>query len=114
MYRTNVSRMGEIRELENYLRGFVFARECETFHTPKNLAASISIEANELLELFQWSDRPKEDPAPEMADVLIYLIRLADVMGIDLVAATWAKISENSLKYPVDKCKGKAVKYDKL
>ena len=106
--------MAEVQELTNYLRGFAFAREWEAFHTPANLAKSISIEANELLELFQWADKPTEDPAPEMADILIYLIRMADVMGIDLVKATWAKIAANNQKYPVEKCKGKATKYDKL
>ena len=106
--------MAEVQELTNYLRGFAFAREWEAYHTPANLAKSISIEASELLELFQWSDKPTEDPAPEMADILIYLIRMADVMGIDLVAATWSKISANNQKYPVEKCKGKATKSDKL
>jgi NTP pyrophosphatase (non-canonical NTP hydrolase) len=106
--------MAEIRELENYLRGFAFAREWEQYHTPENLAKSISIEAGELLELFQWDYQPKQDPAPEMADILIYLIRMADVMGIDLVAATWAKIAENNQKYPVEKCKGNCKKYTEL
>ena len=111
--------MADIRELENYLRGFAAAREWEQFHTPENLAKSISIEAAELLECFQWEDgsRGFDDlfrVTSEMADVLIYLIRMADVMGIDLVAATWAKIAENNGKYPVDKCKGSALKYDKL
>lgn len=103
--------MSEIQELTNYLRGFAFAREWEAYHTPQNLAKSISIEANELLELYQWSDKAKADPAPEMADVLIYLVRMADVLGIDLVAATWAKIAANSQKYPVEKCKGNCLKY---
>lgn len=103
--------MAEIRELENCLRGFAASREWEQFHTPENLAKSISIEASELLELFQWSDDPKQDPAPEMADILIYLIRMADVMGVDLVAAAWAKIAANSQKYPVDKSKGNSKKY---
>jgi len=104
----------DIVSLENYLRGFAFAREWEQFHTPCNLAKSISIEAAELLELFQWSDNPKEDPAPEMADILIYLIRMADVMGIDLIKATWSKISENGQKNPVEECKGRSTKYDRL
>jgi NTP pyrophosphatase (non-canonical NTP hydrolase) len=103
--------MGKIKER---LREFAAERDWTQYHTPSNLAKSISIEAAELLELFQWQDAPKEDPAPEMADVLIYLIRLADVMGIDLVAATWAKIASNAAKYPVEKCKGRSDKYDKL
>ena len=103
--------MAEIQELTNYLRGFAFAREWEAYHTPANLAKSISIEAGELLELFQWSDKPKDDPSPEMADILIYLIRLADVMGIDLVKAAWEKIAANGRKYPVEKAKGNCKKY---
>jgi dCTP diphosphatase len=103
--------MAEIQELTNHLRGFAHQREWEIYHTPQNLAKSISIEANELLELYQWSDTAKVDPAPEMADVLIYLIRMADVLGIDLVMATWAKISENNQKYPVEACKGNCKKY---
>lgn len=103
--------MADIQELRNYLRGFTYQREWETYHTPQNLAKSISIEANELLELYQWSDKAKVDPAPEMADVLIYLVRMADVLGIDLVAAAWAKISVNSQKYPVESSKGNCKKY---
>lgn len=106
--------MAEIQELTNYLRGFVAAREWEQFHTKSNLAKSISIEAGELLEMLQWKEDFTEDPAPEMADVLIYLLMLADLQGVDLVAATWAKISANAAKYPVEKCKGRATKYDKL
>jgi dCTP diphosphatase len=103
-----------LQDLTNYLRGFAASREWEQYHTPANLAKSASIEASELLALFQWQDAPTKDPAPEMADILIYLLYLADVMGIDLEAATWAKIAENGQRYPVDKCKGKATKYDKL
>ncbi|MCK9568914.1 nucleotide pyrophosphohydrolase [Candidatus Pacearchaeota archaeon] len=104
--------MAEIQELTNYLRGFVAAREWEGYHTPENLAKSISIEAGELLECFQWdcvatdSDKAKA----EMADVLIYLIMMADVMGIDLVKAAWAKIASNSARYPVEKAKGNCKK----
>ena len=103
--------MAEIQELTNYLRGFAYAREWEAYHTPENLAKSISIEANELLELFQWTDKAKADPAPEMADILIYLIRMADVLGIDLVKSAWAKIAANGQKYPVSSAKGNCSKY---
>ncbi len=106
--------MDSLEDLRDRLHFFAAVREWDQFHTPINLAKSVSIEANELLELFQWTDRPKEDPAPEMADVLIYLIRMADVMGIDLVKAAWAKIVENEKKYPVEKCKGRSTKYDEL
>ena len=107
--------MSEIQELTNYLRGFVAAREWEKYHTPSNLAKSISIEAGELLELFQW-----EDPAStknvenEMADILIYLVMMADVMGIDLVKAAWDKIASNGARYPIEKCKGNCKKADEL
>ena len=103
--------MSDIQDLQRYLNGFAAMREWEPFHTPENLAKSISIEASELLELFQWSDNPKANPAPEMADILIYLIRMADVMGIDLVKAAWEKIAANAQKYPVEKSKGNSKKY---
>lgn len=106
--------MAEIQELTNYLRGFVAAREWEQFHTKNNLAKSISIEANELLEMLQWREDFVEDPAPEMADVLIYLLMLADLQGVDLVQATWAKIASNSQRYPIEKCKGSCKKAEEL
>jgi NTP pyrophosphatase (non-canonical NTP hydrolase) len=71
---------------------------------------SVSIEAGELLELFQWQDAPREDPAPEMADIFIYLVMMADHMGIDLIRAAWAKIASNAARYPVETAKGKCNK----
>jgi NTP pyrophosphatase (non-canonical NTP hydrolase) len=100
-------------------------REWRQFHNPKDLAISIALEAAELLEQFQWK-RPDEVEAlladaagrqrvgEEMADVLILLISLADAAGIDLVAAAEAKLAENARKYPVDRARGSAKKYDQL
>jgi dCTP diphosphatase len=106
--------MAEIAELTNYLRGFAASRQWEQYHTSSNLAKSISIEANELLEMLQWREDFVEDPAPEMADVLIYLLMLADLQGIDLAAATRAKIASNGQRYPVEKCRGNCKKAEEL
>jgi NTP pyrophosphatase (non-canonical NTP hydrolase) len=107
--------MSDIRELTNCLRGFVASREWERYHTPSNLAKSISIEAGELLELFQWEDPSStENVEKEMADILIYLVMMADVMGIDLVKATWTKIANNVARYPMEKAKGNCKKAEEL
>lgn len=108
--------MAEIQELTNYLRGFAAAREWEAYHTPENLAKSISIEAGELLECFQWDcvATDRDEVKAEMADIFIYLLMMADVMGIDLVAATWAKIASNSQRYPIEKAKGNCTKAEEL
>jgi dCTP diphosphatase len=93
------------------------------FHDPKNLAVSIVIEAAELLEQFQWKDKEavdqhirdhREEIEDEIADVAIYLMELADNLGIDLVEAMDRKLKKNEKKYPVEKAKGLATKYDKL
>lgn len=110
--------MSDLVDLSNYLRGFAAAREWEPFHTPANLAKSVSIEANELLECFQWSDTPALEDMElirnEMADVLIYLLYMADVLGVDLGKAAWRKIAYNEKKYPIEKSRGRTTKYDKL
>lgn len=95
-------------------------REWKQFHTPKDLAISMSLEAAELLELFQWSgtdlecagkrDRLRE----ELADVLSYCILLADVCGLDLDEIMNEKVSKNEAKYPVEKARGSAAKYTEL
>jgi NTP pyrophosphatase (non-canonical NTP hydrolase) len=98
-------------ELTLRLRAFAEARDWGRFHTPKDLAMSVSIEAAELLEVFQWKDAAEIDAlvaseagraalADELADVLIYLLRLADVVGIDLPAAALAKIERNEERFP--------------
>ena len=105
------------------IRKFRDDRDWQQFHDPKNLAVSISIEAAELLELFQWQTREestrfaaenRERVAEEIADVAIYLVELADITGIDLAKAIDAKLEKNARKYPVDKARGVSTKYTDL
>jgi dCTP diphosphatase len=105
------------------IRQFRDERDWKQFHDPKNLAVSISIEAAELLEHFQWLDKDqaakhaaenREEVADEIADVAIYLIELADVTGIDIRQAILAKLKKNAVKYPVEKSRGSITKYTKL
>lgn len=104
------------------LRAFVDERAWDAFHTPKDLALSVAIEAGELLEIFQWralqaGDLTRGDRVrigEELADVMMYCMLLADKAGIDLVAATRAKLEQNRAKYPVEKAHGRADKYDRL
>lgn len=107
--------------LRDAQRRFAAERDWDQFHTPKNLAAALAVEAAELLEPFQWltaeeSARltPEQLAAvqEEMADVLLYLVRLADKLDVDLIAAARDKILRNALKYPVERSKGSARKYD--
>ncbi|MFT3906458.1 MAG: nucleotide pyrophosphohydrolase [Steroidobacteraceae bacterium] len=112
-----------MNDLRLALRQFAAERDWEQFHSPKNLASALSVEAAELLEHFQWLTEQqsrelavaeREAVAAEMADVLLYLVRLADGLGIDLLAAARAKMRVNAQKYPVDKARGSSRKYDKL
>lgn len=106
--------MGD-QELLNELRQFVHERDWEQFHTSANLAKSISIEAAELLEHYQWSD--KADPeaiASELADVLTYCLLLADKLGLDHQKIIRDKLEITRAKYPVEKSRGKSDKYDRL
>jgi NTP pyrophosphatase (non-canonical NTP hydrolase) len=105
------------------IRRFRDERDWRKFHDPKNLAASISIEAGELLELFQWMSgeeatrfaaENKERVSEEIADVAIYLIELADITGIDLAHAIEGKLEKNAKKYPVEKSRGVWTKYTDL
>jgi dCTP diphosphatase len=109
--------------LRDALRRFAAARDWEQFHTPKNLAMALSVEAAELLEHFQWltpaqsarlDAKRKRAVADEIADVLLYLTRLADVLDIDAIAAARRKIRVNARKYPVRRAKGNARKYSEL
>lgn len=113
----------ELLKLREMLRAFAAERDWDQFHTPKNLATALSVESAELLEHFQWlkddeshnlSDATKEAVAQEMADVLLYLVRLADKLDVDLVEAARRKIALNAIKYPADLARGSAVKYTKL
>jgi dCTP diphosphatase len=112
-----------IQDLRNKLRQFAAERDWDQFHSPKNLAMALSVEAAELLEHFQWlSDADSAALAPEkqakvreeLADVLLYLIRLADKLDIDLATAAIDKLNINAKKYPVLKARGSNKKYTEL
>jgi dCTP diphosphatase len=112
-----------LKRLRDRLRDFATARDWKQFHSPKNLAIALSVEAGELLEHFQWvSDGDSLAPPAsklgeikeEIADVLLYLIRLADILNVDLIRTANEKIDANSLKYPVEKSRGSAKKYTEL
>ena len=109
-----------LTELQDAVDAFVAERDWAQFHTPKNLAMGVAIEAAELMEHFLWStgaESATPDPArkaliaQEIGDVLIYLVRLARVLDIDVVAAATDKLALNRNKYPVEKAKGTAKKY---
>jgi NTP pyrophosphatase (non-canonical NTP hydrolase) len=110
----------DIHQLTIVLRAFAAERDWDQFHSPKNLAMALSVETAELLEHFQWLSEPQSHSLPaevsqqvaeEIADVQIYLVRLADKLGVDIDAAVSAKLELNRLKYPADKVRGKAAKY---
>ena len=98
------------------IRKFTIDREWNQFHTPSNLAKSISIEANELLECFQWSDTEYdlEHVKEELADVIVYCQDLLDKLELDVDEIVNAKMDKNEAKYPVEKAKGSAAKYNQL
>lgn len=102
-------------EVLEQLRKFVSVRDWKQFHTPENLAKSISIEAAELLELFQWNnDVDEESFKDELADVFTYCLLLADNFGLDPYELVIEKLEKTKEKYPVEKSKGKSEKYDRL
>jgi len=97
------------------LRSFVAARDWAQFHTEENLAKSVSIEAAELLECFQWSsDVERDKVVDELADVLTYCFLLADKIGVDPEEIVLKKLEETAAKYPVEKARGSSAKYDRL
>ena len=112
-----------LKPLVEAVRAFAAARDWEQFHTPKNLACALSVEAAELLEHFQWltdaqsqtlaADK-KQEVAAEAADVFLYLLQLCDKLGIDLIAAAQSKMLVNAQKYPVSTARGTAAKYTEL
>lgn len=113
----------DLDALRDALRAFARARDWEQFHTPKNLAMALSVEAAELVEIFQWltpdesaalSVEARDAAAAEIADVLLYLVRLADVLGIDPAEAARRKLALNEARYPADKARGSARKYTDL
>ena len=119
----NTQPIDSLDSLRRHIREFAFARQWERYHTPKNLAMAMIVEAAELVEQFQWLT-PEESAAlspfrreavrQEIVDVLIYLTRLADLLDIDLLQAAADKLEINARKYPVDQARGNADKYDTL
>ena len=110
----------DLNTLKLRLRQFAQVRDWDQFHSPKNLSMALSAEVAEIIEHFQWLSEEQSNNLPqntlaevetELADTLIYLIRLADKLDIDLIAAASSKIELNEQKYPVEKAKGNAKKY---
>ena len=104
------------KETIERIRKFTEDRDWDQFHSPANLAKSISIEANELLECFQWDEEhyDLQNIKEELADVLVYCRNMLDKLNLDEDEIVNAKLSQNEAKYPVEKAKGKADKYNKL
>ena len=97
------------------IKQFTQERDWDQFHSPANLAKSISIEASELLECFQWSDEYDRDAViSELADVVNYAILMADKLGVDLEEIVLEKLKQNEAKNPIEKSRGKSTKYNKL
>ena len=112
-----------IENLKEELRVFAKNRDWDQFHSPKNLSMALIVEAAELVEQFQWlkqdesmnlPDKTVRKIAEEAADILIYLVRFCDIMGINLLEAAFNKLESNNKKYPVSLSKGSAKKYDQL
>jgi len=112
-----------LEDLRAKLAAFADERDWDQFHNPKNLAMAVAGEVGELLEHFQWltpdeaaslPEATRDEVALEAADVLLFLVRLCDKLGIDLAAAAERKLELNAVKYPVGKSRGLATKYDKL
>ena len=108
--------MDRFEQIKQRIDKFVTDRDWRQFHTPSNLAKSISIEASELLECFQWSDTDYdlEHVKEELADVLNYCIQMSQVLNLDIVDILNAKLDKTEKKYPIEKSKGVSTKYDKL
>lgn len=115
--------MKTIEDVQNNVKQFVEEREWQPYQSPKNIVMALSGEVGELIEHFQWltqaessslTDEQKSDVKDEVADVFIYLARLADILDIDLIGAAEQKIQKNARKYPIDKARGNQTKYTKL
>lgn len=109
-----------LEEIQARLRRFIEERDWDQFHSPKNLSMALIVEAAELVEHFQWLTQEQSQQLPaeklqevayELADIQIFLLRIADRLGIDLLDATSRKIDLNEQKYPADKVRGQAKKY---
>lgn len=113
----------DIDDLQAAQRAFAQERDWGQFHTPKNLASALAVEAAELLEHFQWLTEEQSRTLPddkrvqvgeEIADVLLYLLQLSDKLQIDVMEAAWRKMQLNAEKYPVDRSKGSIRKYNDI
>ena len=104
------------KETIERIRNFTIDRDWDQFHSPANLAKSISIEANELLECFQWDEDNYDinEVKEELADVIVYCVDMLDKLGLDADEIVNAKMDKNEAKYPISKSKGKSNKYNKL
>lgn len=115
-----MERVDSLEQLRARINQFVAERDWAQFHTPKNLAMAMIVEAAELVEQFQW-DTPyesqqltaekREAVSHELADTLVYLLRIAEVLEIDIIAAANVKIDLNARKYPIEKSRGSHAKY---
>ena len=114
-----MSKEDSLEQLSKQLESFAVKRDWQAFHSPKNLSMALIAEAAELIEHFQWitqqqshelSDEKLGEVRLELADILIYLIRIADQLGVDLIAAANDKITINETRYPIEKVKGKALR----
>ncbi|MEE8254762.1 MAG: nucleotide pyrophosphohydrolase [Nitrosomonadaceae bacterium] len=112
----------DIKSTQNRIHAFADERNWDQFHNPKNLVMALSVECSELVEIFQWlsheeASNIKHDPdkmnqiSDEIADVTVYLLRLADKLGVDIEKAIDLKMEKNARKYPVEKVHGSAKKY---
>ncbi|AHG62921.1 nucleotide pyrophosphohydrolase [Advenella mimigardefordensis] len=112
-----------LTSIQTQLEAFAKAREWDLYHSPKNIAMALTVEAAELLEIFQWktqaesatlNERDQLAARHEIADVLLYLLTISRVLNIDILQAAQEKLELNARKYPVEKSKGNAKKYDQL
>lgn len=112
--------MSELNELIERINAFAAERDWDQYHSPKNLSMALIVEAAELVEHFQWLTEEQSDTLPqdklaeirlELADIFVYLLRMSDRLGVDLVQAAQQKISLNEQKYPAEQVKGSAKKY---
>lgn len=111
----------DLQELQQRLKNFAIERDWEQFHSPKNLTMALMVEASELAEHFQWLTQKQsqelaadklEEVSMEMADIFIYLMRLTEQLGVDLLDAVERKIKINEQRYPADKVRGSSKKYN--
>ena len=112
--------MSQLEELRIRISKFAKERDWDQFHSPKNLSMALIVEAGELVEHFQWIKQSESFALPaeklkaveeELADIFVYLVRIADQLGIDLISASHRKIESNAAKYPADMVRGSSRKY---